>query len=258
MTTREAFAYVNIGYMANNLLPLRAGEAARAVLLGRKRRLSVSAVAATIVLERLMDVLALVALALLLMLATPVPPRVKQAALLSGGVGSLGVAVLWWAAGGQWAEWVVSNLDGQLPEQLAERMRQIGQSLVVGLSAIRSWKQAGMAGIYSLLAWGTVCASVYLMMVASRLELPWYAALMVVVIVNFGAALPSSPGFVGVVHFLVTIALSPWGVAKETALGFAIIYHGIPFLMTAGLGASCLWSEGAKIGGVAQVREEVL
>jgi uncharacterized membrane protein YbhN (UPF0104 family) len=255
VTPAEAIAYVNIGYLANDLLPLRAGEAIRAVLLGRKRRLSVSAVAATIVLERFLDVLVLVLLTLLLMLAMPIPPRVRRAALVAGGVAALGVAGLWWAAGGHWPGWVASRLDGRLPDRLLKAIHQIGESFAAGLSAIRSWRQIAVAGLYSAVAWGAVCTSACLMMVASGLQLPWYAALMVVVVVNFGAAIPSSPGFIGVVHFLVTVALSPWAVGRESALAFAIVYHAVPFLMTVGLGAISMSWQGIRLAGVTQMRE---
>src|SRR6266550_1963152 len=57
VSTKDAVTYANIGYMANSLLPLRAGEVIRAALLAQKRRLVKSAVLATIVLERLLDIL---------------------------------------------------------------------------------------------------------------------------------------------------------------------------------------------------------
>ena len=95
------------------------------------------------------------------------------------------------------------------------------------------------------------------MMLASQLRLPWYAALLVMAVVNLGSAIPSSPGSIGVVHFLAVLAISPWPIDQEVAVGFSIVFHAVPFLMTVGLGGACLWKERIGIGRVNRVGLEV-
>jgi uncharacterized protein (TIRG00374 family) len=246
VTARDAFAYANIGYMANNLLPLRAGEVIRAALLAEKRCFSKSSVLGTIVLERLLDVLILGWLTVLLMLAIPTPTIVRRSILLTAIVGVLGIVGVWWVAGKSW-----TNLLEERPPRWSHRRTvrlavSIGRSFRSGLSAVRSVKQTGIAGFYSLLAWMLVCGSIYLMMLASQLRLPWYAALLVMVVVNLGAVIPSSPGSIGVVHFLAVVSVSPWAVDQEVAVGFSIILHAVSVLVTVVLGGACLWNE--KIG----------
>src|SRR6267142_2097114 len=99
VTARDAFAYANIGYMANNLLPLRAGEVIRAALLAEKRCFTKSSVLGTIVLERLLDVLILGWLTLLLMFAIPIPTMVRRSILVIVILGLLGIIGVWWGAG---------------------------------------------------------------------------------------------------------------------------------------------------------------
>jgi uncharacterized membrane protein YbhN (UPF0104 family) len=96
------------------------------------------------------------------------------------------------------------------------------------------------------MAWMLVCGSIYLMMLASHLRLPWRAALLVLVMVNLGSIIPSSPGSIGVVHFLAVMALSPWMIEREVAVGFSIVLHAVSLLVTVVLGGACLWKE--KIG----------
>jgi hypothetical protein len=243
VTAGEAFVYANIGYMANNLLPLRAGEVIRAAFLAEKRCLSKSAVLATIVLERLLDVLLLGALTLILMLAMPIPGTVKRSIFVTAIIGCLGIVGVWVAAGRSWTNLSGERLPPWLPRRAARLAVSLGQSFGKGLSAIRSVKQAGLAGVYSLLAWMLVCGSIYLMMLASHLQLPWHAALLVMVVVNLGSAIPSSPGSIGVVHFLAVVALSPWMVNREVAVGFSIVLHAVSVLVTVALGGACLWTE---------------
>jgi hypothetical protein len=252
VTAGEAFVYANIGYMANNLLPLRAGEVIRAAFLAEKRCLSKSAVLATIVLERLLDVLVLGVLTMILMLAMPIPGTVKRSILVTGIIGCLGIVGVWVAAGRSWTDLSEERLPSWLPRRAARVAISLGRSFGEGLSAIRSAKQAGRAAVYSLLAWMLVCGSIYLMMLASHLRLPWHAALLVMVVVNLGSIIPSSPGSIGVVHFLAVVALSPWMVNREVAVGFSIVLHAVSVLVTIALGGACLWTERIAIARVSR------
>ena len=249
VTQGEAVTYANIGYMANNLLPLRAGEVIRAALLGDKRSFSKSAVFATIVLERLLDVFILGSLALLLMATMAFPSTPKRTIVVIAVIGSLSIFTVWAvsrSSSNSSGEW----LPGLLRRRSVQTVVSLGRSFATGLSAIRSMKQTGVAALYSLLAWALVCGSIYMMMRASQLRLPWYAALLVMVVVNLGSAIPSSPGSVGVVHFLAVVAVSPWSIDRELAVGFSIILHAVSFTVTVLLGGALLWKEKIGIGRV--------
>jgi uncharacterized protein (TIRG00374 family) len=249
VTKGEAVIYANIGYMANNLLPLRAGEVIRAALLGDKRCFSKSAVLATVVLERLLDVLILGALAIILMATIAFPSTTKRGIVITTVICGLSLLAIWAAnrartdSPGKW-------LPGLLRWRLARAVVGPGQSFAKGLAAMHSIKQAGVAGLYSLLGWALVCGSIYLMMLASQLRLPWYAALLVMVVVNLGSAIPSSPGSIGVVHFLAVVAVSPWSIDREVAVAFSIVFHAMSFAVTILLGGACLWRAGIGIGRV--------
>ena len=256
---RDAFAYVNIGYMANNLLPFRLGEIIRAVLLGQKKAINTSAVLATIVLERLLDMLSLAALTLILMLAMPIAPLMKQTALVFGGMSFLAAAGLWWVAGHRSTDSMErlqtsleSNHAAHLSRAKLKRALQIaisvGRLFTKGLAAVRTPRQAAAAVACSILAWGLAMGFTWLVLEACSLHLPWTATLMVVVMVNLGVAIPSAPGFVGVMHFLAVLAISPWATDEAAALGFSVIYHAVPFLITVALGGGFLWKEGIRVG----------
>ena len=73
-----------IGYFGNNVLPLRLGELLRSYIVGKENHLSKSFVFGTVVLERLMDMLALISLAFLLFLIYPLEESMKDYVLWSG------------------------------------------------------------------------------------------------------------------------------------------------------------------------------
>ena len=75
------FAATVIGFMANNILPLRVGEVGKALVLSTKEQLKVSAILATIVVERAFDGGAIAVLGLTLFFF-PILPSWMQSATL--------------------------------------------------------------------------------------------------------------------------------------------------------------------------------
>src|SRR5207302_1697347 len=91
-----------IGYMANNVLPLRAGEVVRIYVLARKLResgpmtgtQSFWLVTATLVVERVLDSLAIVSILAMLVLVIPLPRVIEWAAGVLLVIDVVGVSVL--------------------------------------------------------------------------------------------------------------------------------------------------------------------
>ena len=75
----------------------------------------------------------------------------------------------------------------------------------------------------------------------------WTPLLFVVVVTSTGQAVPSSPGYVGVYHFLATQALVAFGIDEASALAFAVLSHAFSYgtLVIAGLIA--LWTGGYSL-----------
>jgi len=68
------------------------------------------------------------------------------------------------------------------------------------------------------------------------------------VVTTVGMLVPSSPGYVGVFHYLVTVALVPFGVPKDLALSFALVWHGVNYLTLCLSGLVALWLHGTSLG----------
>ncbi|HSR12050.1 MAG TPA: lysylphosphatidylglycerol synthase domain-containing protein, partial [Thermodesulfobacteriota bacterium] len=98
--------------------------------------------------------------------------------------------------------------------------------------------------------WLTVFVMSYLQMAAFGLFLPVYAPVMVIIFMAFGKAIPSSPGGIGTLHYLIIVVLTAFGVTKEVALGFAILMHGYALLIEVATGLVLLFFTKLSLAGI--------
>lgn len=257
LRTGDAFHYIMIGYLANMVMPLRLGDVTRGVLAARGTGARTVTILATMALERILDVAAILLLALLVSWKMALPAPVRLAALSFAW--ATAVAVLLFLS----LLLLPETLKGKLLA-MGERMPERPLGFVRGL--IRQFK-AGVGSLLdaallvrsvtlSLLAWGTFSAATLFFLYAFSFDLPWPAAVFVVVVVNLGAAIPSSPGFIGVYHYLVVLALGVWTVPRSEALGYALATHGLTLLIYLAVGGACLWHKGLRLGQLRRTAKE--
>jgi uncharacterized membrane protein YbhN (UPF0104 family) len=104
--------------------------------------------------------------------------------------------------------------------------------------------------------WTTVFVVAYLVMAAFGLFLPFTAPIMVIIFVAFGKIIPSSPGGIGTLHYLILVVLMSFGVSKEVALGCAILMHGFGYLVEVATGLVFLFFSRISLSGVTRRAEE--
>jgi uncharacterized protein (TIRG00374 family) len=237
-----------IGFMGNNLLPARAGEAARAYVTRRLTGVGFSTALASIAVERSLDGVGIVVLLMIAiwkagfspgteLAGLPLAVIVRSAGLLFTLVLLLAVALVSWprhalrfASGGlrrwlpeRWALWLVEGLRGVL----------------AGLDALRSPARLTHALLWTAVIWLLSAAAFGLAFVSFGLELPPSAALMVMGLSALGVAVPSSPGFFGPFEAACRVSLALYGVPASSAVSFAVGFHLAIFLPITLLG---LWS----------------
>lgn len=237
-----------IGFMANNLLPARAGEVARAYAARRLTGVPFMTVAATLVVERVMDGITLVGMLAVAMFlsgfetTTTVGPMTFGQIL--GGTGLLFVALLVVAV---WAvHWPGPSLrlgtrllHAVLPRRWAERGVQALRGVFDGLSVLRDWKRFGLVAAWSVVVWGMNGLSFLLCIVAFDLPVPWTAAFILQSLIAFGVSIPSAPGFFGVFETVTRATLVLYGLSPALAVSYAVGYHLFTFIPITVLG---LWS----------------
>jgi len=241
---RDTFSYIMIGYLANTVLPLRLGDVARATLMGRRPGVSASLVLGSIVLERLLDVLTVLVVALGLSLLMDIPPVVRAGMVtFAGGVLVALVGLLLLVHNEDRLPSLVVRLPAFARRMVAERFVELVAQFASGLRTLRSGRQLVVVLLLSGLAWAVAGAGTICWVKAFHLAVPWYAGLFVLAVINLGAVIPSSPGAIGVYHYLAVLALSVWTVNNSAAMGYAIATHGLALLVNMVIGTMCLWRE---------------
>ncbi len=236
---------VAIGFMANNLLPFRAGELVRLVTVTRLAGVPFGAALASVAVERIFDGLAVVALLSLALLASDLPPGVAvggvpvaraaqvagvmMAAALVGAVLVVGFPVA--------AERLVRRVLP--PGRLATVLVRLIEGIRQGLSALRS--PALLAGVvfWSALLWLVNAYAFYVGFQAFDIPVGFLGALMLQGILVFGISVQLTPGFVGQFEAAIVAALTLYGVSNDLASSYAIAFHGATFVPIILLGA---WS----------------
>jgi len=278
------FNVLSIGYLVNNVSPLRLGDVLRAYLCAELQnaaplvadegpsagtdsagetgqvapqtaeRLSMVRALSTIVVERIADTLTVIVLLLLIIPFIPLPIALVHSALGIGLLTIVAIPVLALIASKR--ERALAFFDG-LVARLAflDRawLRRGVISAVDGLAALGSWRTVIGLGAWSLLIWISAALQFYIVMWAVGLHLPFVAAWAVLCFTTLGMTVPSSPGYIGVFEYFTVLALSLFDMGRSEALGYALVLHAFSYLALLLLGGVAAWIEGysyARLRGV--------
>jgi uncharacterized protein (TIRG00374 family) len=237
-----------IGFMANNILPARAGEFARAYAAHRLTGVRFTTAFASIAVERVLDGITLVGfLAVAIWAGGFATDATIGGATLGGIVRGSGtvftialiaaMVVVYWPAPALKLGHAVSHQV--LPERWARRLMSAAEGVLSGLDVLRSPRRLAGVTVWSLIVWGTNAASFWFAMIAFRIEAPLSAPFLVLAIVGFGVAIPSTPGFFGPFEAASRASLALYGISAARSVSYAIGYHLGGFLPITLLG---LWS----------------
>ncbi len=250
----QSFAAMMVGYMANNLLPLRMGEFYRAQVVWQMCGLSRSSAMGTIVLERTLDLFFFLPFVAGAMLLYPLPSALKTAGITGAVVILLLVVFLvWMVFQRQQAMAALRFMLSVLPSRFREKAIALFDKFTTGLSALRDIKLCLRLTVYSLALWVLYSTVMYLMLLAMNLtgpeipsiaKDPLAASLVLLVITTIGFVTPSAPGAVGTYHGVTVLGLSLFGVPGDQAAGFAILLHAMNFLPLTGIGLFFFWQQG--------------
>lgn len=220
------------GAVGNNLLPAHAGEVVRVYFAGNKFAIPKSTVLATLVVERLLDVIIVVVLFSIAMLLGDYSPVIYATAtflLMAAFVLSLMSIVLT-----LYTERSVQFIEQRfrlIPDRMRLKVCEQLVNLSAGLSALRTRSLYLEVIFNSLAGWLLMATCYYFAMMAFDIQASPHVALIVLGLTVAGLTLPSSPGFFGTIEYCFVLGLSSAGVDASTALSVAIYYH-VPAWLT--------------------------
>jgi len=231
------FSITNVGFLAVVAIPARLGELVRPLLISRKKDVPMAAALATIFVERILDMFALLLMAVLVFPSIPLPSWLVRSASLIAIITMVAVACFILLIVRRNA---LKSAERWLPPSLrkryAEKLHRLIDHFIDGFAVITDGKRLAWLFLLSLLVWIVDVLVIYALFLAFGYTLSPLAAFVLMFILIVGIAVPTAPGFVGNWHYACILALTLFGLAKADALSFAVVYHALAVGMTLVLG----------------------
>ncbi len=231
----SSFRATAVGFAASAILPARAGEVIRPYFLSRQEDISATGAFATVILERLLDmvtVIVLLAIYVIFFAPATTPDNavafetVKWAGITAGAAAVVGLVVLFFLAGhpARLAQ-TLARLETVLPSALAGLLARVAEKFATGLGVIRRPGRLLVALVLSFPLWLSIAAGIWSAAVAFHIAVPFAGSFVVVALLVVGVAVPT-PGAVGGFHAAFRFAATTFfGAPDDAAVGAAIVAH---------------------------------
>lgn len=248
-----------IGFMGNMVLPLRAGEAIKPLVISRDGRISTPAALATVAIERLLDLIMLGLFAGITALLVPATDFLRAAARTLVVVVAVAIAALFGAI--RFSDWIdrcTTWVADRLPRLPAHFVREGSRGFLRGVHALRDLRTLLVVFGYSALIWlcavfGFVAGALALEIAAPLLPLGFATT----VVVAAAVSVPSAPGFIGVFWAGAEIALGIFGIGKSVGFTFGVLSWLVQMVVIISLGMLSLSRLNLSLGDVKAAPSEV-
>ena len=206
-----------IGYMGNNVFPLRLGELLKAYYLEKKSKISKYEVLGTIILERVLDLVGLVLLFLILInfslfeLIDPIYIKIIYSILIFTLLAIL----------------ASFNLNKMKNFKFKNKSFLILNDIISGFSTINRLNFL-LSMFFTILTWISYVIVVFLVQKSMFLDLNFIQCILILFISSIVLMIPSMPGNIGTFEGAVVYTLLLFGI--EDNFGFAFILHAVSFI----------------------------
>ncbi|MEZ4770547.1 MAG: lysylphosphatidylglycerol synthase transmembrane domain-containing protein [Caldilineales bacterium] len=238
------FPITCIGYMGNNVFPVRAGEVLRAYVLKRSEDVSMSSSLAMIVVERVFDGLVMLLFVFIALPFAPVPSTLRLLVIGASGLfmAALIVFITLASRPGLAEKIYERTIRRFLPEGAQEKLDGFIYRFMEGLYFFRNGRDVVMVFLTSVFIWLMETAKYWFVMQAfvhlnAGFPVPFFVLMLMNGIVNLATTLPSAPGYIGTFDAPGVAVLEAYGVQGSVAFGYTIVLHAALWVPITVLGA---------------------
>jgi uncharacterized protein (TIRG00374 family) len=238
------------GYMGNAFLPARAGELIRTLVISGRSSLTKTYVLTTALSERLMDVIALVLWASLILLGVHPKPvwmgSVARTMAIVAGLGAVVIAVL--PHTGSLCENLLRRMP--MPPAVRARLLEFAGQVLLGMRAFHHTGRFLGFAAFTVTIWVVDAVGTMIAGHALNLAISFPMAMLLLTGLGLSSALPSTPGYVGIYQFVTVTILVPLGIEKSQALAFILLTQAYGYVVVLALGLPCMYrlrSKGAPL-----------
>jgi len=254
---RTTFRTTVIGFGALGLLPVRVGDVIRPYLLARQEGLPVTSVFATVVMERVLDLVAVLMLMAVYIWgfagASSLPPRLLQPIEVSAAIAAAAavtlLVVMWFLAthperiGG-----FAAAAARVLPGRLSGRVGTLATAFSSGFAATRDTRQLLLAVFWSFPVWIAIAAQAWTVTIAFGIPMPFSGTFLLQSLLVIGVAVPT-PGGVGSFHEAYRIGVTTFfNASNDQAIAAAIVTHAVSFVPPVLGGILFMAQDGLSLG----------
>ena len=258
------FSATSIGYMANNILPARIGEFARAYAIGKEEEISVSASFATIVIERILDLLAVFILLFVVLNIISFPAENIEFEQLMRKGGTIAILVFicmiaflyFFQKNTDFFKKIVFSIVKPYSKKVAIKLLKLMNSFASGFSVLQKGSHIIRIIIYSVVIWFLSAIPIHWILLSFGHELPLSISFFILVLIGFAVSVPSAPGYVGTFHFACSKGLELFNIPGEEALSVAIVLHAVNFFPITIIGAFFLWKDNISLKEAEELEEK--
>jgi uncharacterized protein (TIRG00374 family) len=261
-TFRTVLRTTVIGFAALALLPARVGDVLRPYLLARREGLPTTATIATVVMERVLDLIAVLALLAIYVWGftgdSPLPDRllnpIKVSATLAAVVSAVLMAVMWvLATHPEQIGRLAAAAARVLPDRFSRRVGHLASTFSGGFAATRNPRALVLAIVWSFPLWLAIAAEAWAVTVAFGIDMPFAGTFLLQALLVIGVAVPT-PGGVGSYHEAYRIGVTTFfGAPNDRAVAAAIVTHAISFVPVVLLGVIFMAQDGLSVSGLKDI-----
>ncbi len=254
--------FTTLGFGGNIFLPARAGEVVRVALAAKERNLPFSSVLATLVLERILDLMALLSMLLIVLTyssnhADPDAANLgKVGMVFAAATGAIILGLLIFTFFPKPLLSLTKKLTQPLPESWQASLLGLLETFATGLGSLKS--PGALLGVcfYTIIIWGLLVVHFLLIAKALGMALGAWGATATLVASGFASALPQAPGFIGTFHVACEAALRMSGIPVSAAKGYAVVSWCVGSIPLATLALVLASKEGLNFSSLKQMKPE--
>lgn len=245
------FKLSSVGFMAIGVLPARLGEFVRPYLVKQHSGVRMSATMATVVLERVFDLLTLMLLLFVVLIKISLPSEIFRAGIimLTISLGALTVLIIL-GTKRDFSDRIIGRVLSLLPDRIGKPAAHLADSFLEGLQMLPDVKKTFLVLLLSLANWLLVGVSTYVLFYAFGMHLSIFNAFAVLSIIALGVMIPAAPGFIGTYHYACILGLTSFGIAKSEALSYAVVLWFLQMIPPILIGLVFLPFQKLSLGGL--------
>jgi uncharacterized protein (TIRG00374 family) len=262
----SAFQATAVGFAASTVLPARAGELIRPYFLARRDHISATGAFATIILERLLDVVTVLALLASYVFffgrdlgaAKPVVFTAMKWAGATAGAGALAALVVLFIVAGDPARLgrTFARLAAVVPSTFAGLIARIAEKFATGLGVIRRPDRLLVALAWSFPLWLSIGLGIWAVAMAFRFAVPFTGSFLLMALLVIGVAVPT-PGAIGGFHEAFRVGATMfYGAPDDAAVGAAIVLHAFSIGPSLVLGLFFAAQAGLSMAGMRRLADQ--